>query len=130
MAEALLRHLTRGRAEVFSAGSMPGTQIHPLAAATLQDKYNIDASGLYPKSMEDFLTERFDFVVTVCDRAAETCPVFPGNPDRIHWAFEDPAANEHPEQQLRAFESVAIGLADRLGNWLSLPEIRRRLAQA
>ena len=127
MAEALLRHLTRGRAEVFSAGSAPGAQVHPLAAATLQDRYNIDASGLYPKSMEDFLSERFDFVITVCDQAAEACPIFPGVPERIHWRFEDPAAIDHPDRQRRAFEDVASGLAARLRIWLSLPEIRGRL---
>jgi protein-tyrosine-phosphatase len=127
MAEALLCHLSRGRADAFSAGTAPGAQVHPLAAATLQDKYNIDPSGLYPKSMEDFLSEQFDFVITVCDQAAEACPIFPGNPERIHWRFEDPAAVDDPDRQRRAFEGVAGGLAARLRIWLSLPEIRQRL---
>ena len=126
MAEALLRHLSRGRVEVFSAGSRPGTQVHPLAAATLQDRYHIDPSGLYPKPMEKFLTQRFDAVITVCDRAAETCPIFPGDPARIHWSFKDPAAIEDPDHRRREFENVANGLATRLRNWLSQLEISRR----
>src|SRR5438045_9119168 len=99
MAEALLRHLSRGRADVVSAGSSPGSSIHPMARQTLQDKYNIDASSLRPKSMDRYLGEHFDVVITVCDRGAETCPFFPGDPERIHWRFDDPATIDDPEAQ-------------------------------
>ena len=77
--------------------------------------------------MRDFLGQPFDFVITVCDKAAEACPVFPGDPERIHWSFEDPAALADPEARRRAFELVASGLAARLRIWMSLPDVRRRL---
>jgi protein-tyrosine-phosphatase len=128
MAEALLRHLAQGRIEVFSAGSAPGAQVHPLAIATLKNRYHIDAAGLYPKSVQDFVSQQFDVVITVCDSAAEACPMFPGTPERIHWSFEDPAAVTDHDQQRRAFDNVASGLEQRLRNWLASPGIRRRLA--
>ena len=80
MAEALLRYLSKGRADVFSAGSEPAREIHPIAKTVLEDKFAIDTSTLFPKSMNDFLGDRFDFVITVCDKVAERCPVFPGDP--------------------------------------------------
>jgi len=130
MAEALLRHLSQGCVEVFSAGSAPGGQVHPLALATLQHKYHIDSGGLRPKSIDAFLAQPFDVVITVCDHAAEVCPVFPGAPQRIHWSFEDPAAVADPERQRRAFEEVASGLEARLRAWLAQPEVRRRIARS
>ena len=128
MAEALLRHISHGRIDVFSAGSIPQPGVHPLAIATLTERYAIDPGALYPKSLDRFLGEHFDYVITVCDRAAESCPVFPGDPERIHWSFEDPAAVQGDEEQRRAFEIVANGLAGRFRIWLALPEIRRRMA--
>lgn len=127
MAEALLRQLSRNRIEVFSAGTAPQAAVHPLAKSTLEGKYHIDTSDLVPKSMNRFLDQQFDFVITVCDRAAETCPVFPGDPERIHWSFEDPAAVQGDEARRRAFETVATGLAGRMRIWMSLPNIRQHL---
>ncbi len=130
MAEALLRQLSRNRIEVYSAGSVPQHEVHPIAKAVLEQKYNIDTTDLHPKSMNVFLRERFDFVITVCDRAAESCPVFPGDPERIHWSFEDPAAVPQPEAQRRAFEHVADGLVGRMRIWMSVPAIRERVEAA
>lgn len=127
MAEALLRHFSRGRIDVFSAGTAPQPRVHPLAAATLEGRYGIDPGALHPKSMDRFLGNHFDYVITVCDRAAESCPVFPGDPERIHWSFEDPAAAPDDDAQRRAFEIIANGLAARFRIWLALPEIRRRM---
>jgi ArsR family transcriptional regulator, arsenate/arsenite/antimonite-responsive transcriptional repressor / arsenate reductase (thioredoxin) len=127
MAEALLRQLSRNRIDVCSAGTAPQPDVHPLARATLETKYGIDATDLQPKSLTRFLDRRFDYVITVCDRAAETCPVFPGDPHRIHWSFEDPAAVQDETGRRRAFEHVAAGLMGRLRIWLSLPEISRRV---
>ena len=127
MAEALLRHLSKGRVDVSSAGSEPAHELHPLAKATLERKFSIDASSLWPKSMRQFLGQRFDFVITVCDRAAESCPAFPGDPERIHWSFEDPATIKDAETQRRAFENIANGLAARMRIWLSLPGVRSRI---
>jgi len=130
MAEALLRQLSKNRVEVVSAGSAPQPEVHPLAKETLEYRYGIDTSGLVPKSMDRFLGERFDHVITVCDRAAEVCPVFPGDPERIHWSFEDPAAVEGEGARRRAFASVANGLAARLRVWMSLPAVRDRIEAA
>jgi protein-tyrosine-phosphatase len=127
MAEALLRHMSKGRVEVFSAGSAPQAHVHPLAKETLEHRYGIDTSALTPKSMDQFRGERFEYVITVCDRAAEVCPVFPGDPERIHWSFEDPAAVVGDSAQRRAFASVANGIAGRLRLWLSLPTVRDRI---
>ena len=74
--------------------------------------------------------DKYDAVITVCDHAAEVCPVFPGAPQRIHWSFEDPAAVADPERQRRAFEEVASGLEARLRAWLAQPEVRRRIARS
>ncbi len=127
MAEALARHLSGNRMEVVSAGSAPQADVHPMARTVLAERYGLDPTGLHPKSMMRFADQRFDYVITVCDRAAESCPVFPGDPDRIHWSFEDPAAVKDPHEQRRAFERVATGLAARLRIWMSLPDVRRRI---
>jgi len=130
MAEALLRQLSKGRIEVFSAGSKPQPEVHPLAKETLEYRYGIETGALYPKSMTAFLGDRFDYVITVCDRAAEVCPVFPGDPERIHWSFEDPAAVEDELARRRAFARVANGIAGRLRVWMALPAVQRRLTTA
>ena len=127
IAEAVLRQLSKGRADVFSAGSLPAQAIHPAAKAVLEETFGIDTSGLVPKSMAEFFGHRFDYVITVCDNAAEQCPVFPGDPQRIHWSFEDPALQPTPEAQRSAAEQVATGLTERLRIWMSLPEVRTRL---
>ena len=80
--------------------------------------------------MRDFLGQRFDFIITVCDKAAEACPVFPGDPECIHWSFEDPTTVHDADAQARAFEHIATGLAGRLRIWMSLPDIRQRLDAA
>ena len=94
----------------------------------MEHTYGIDTAGLRPKPTSDFLGQRFDFVITVCDKAAERCPVFPGDPDRIHWSFSDPEVEPTVEAQRRACENVANALAGRLRIWMSLPDIRKRLA--
>jgi protein-tyrosine-phosphatase len=130
MAEALLRHLSKGHVDVFSAGSAPADEVHPAAKAVLEQNFGIDTSGLFPKSMNDFIGDYFEFVITVCDKTAERCPVFPGNPQRIHWSFDDPSLEPTFDAQRRACEHVANGLAGRLRIWMSLPDIRRRVDQS
>jgi protein-tyrosine-phosphatase len=130
MAEALLRSLSAGRVEVFSAGSAPKECVHPLAVSTLRDGYQIDTSSLFPKPLARFADQPFDYIITVCDRSAETCPAFPGDPERIHWSFEDPAAVEGENGQRRAFAHVATGLSTRIRLWMALPEIRTRMESA
>jgi protein-tyrosine-phosphatase len=131
MAEALLRHMSRGRIEVQSAGSHPRPEIHPMARLAVRDLFGLDMAGQYSKSLEGFLGDRFDYVITVCDRAAETCPTFPGDPARIRWSFEDPAAAEGDEERRRrAFLQTARDLASRIRIWLSLPSVASRVAAA
>jgi protein-tyrosine-phosphatase len=128
IAEALLRRRSRGRTEVFSAGSSPRPEIHPMARQVLNDVYGIDVSAQHPKSWDRYLKESFDFIITVCDRAAESCPAFPGDPERIRWSFRDPAEVTGSEgQQRRAFERTASEMASRIRIWLSLPRLRAAL---
>jgi arsenate reductase len=130
IAEGLLRKLSRGRADVCSAGTSPEAEVHPMAADVLRTRFQVDTDDLYPKHLNRFLGQAFDYVITVCDRTAEACPTFPGDPERIHWSFEDPAAPENEEARRRAFERVANGLAARMRIWMALPAVHRRLDAA
>jgi arsenate reductase len=113
MAEGLLRALSRGAVEASSAGTKP-SQVNPLAIAAMKEA-GIDISAHRSKSVEEFAAQRFDIVITVCDNAKETCPIFPGAPERIHWSFPDPATVEgSQEEKLRAFRDVRDGLQQRL----------------
>ena len=128
MAEALLRHLSGGRIDVQSAGTHPRPEVHPMAKVTLARGFNLASDGLFPKTIDQFAGQHFDYVITVCDNAAESCPVFPGGTERIHWSLTDPAAVEGTaEEQQRAFDRSAADLAARLRVWLSLPVIARSI---
>jgi len=119
MAEGWLRRLGAGRVEAFSAGTHPASSVNPLAVRVMGEA-GIDLAGQQPKSVEGFLAERFDYVITVCDDAAEACPIFPGPAHRIHWSFQDPAKAEGDEEaRLSAFRQVRDGLRDRLEGFLS-----------
>src|ERR1041384_3223246 len=87
MAEGLLRALAGERFEVFSAGSKPSV-VNPLAIAAM-DERGIDIRTHRSKHLNEFLAQPFDYVITVCDTAAESCPLFPGPAQRIHWSFPD-----------------------------------------
>jgi protein-tyrosine-phosphatase len=128
IAEALLRHLTHGRVTVASAGSEPKSEIHPAAVAALKKLYALDMAGQHPKPFADVTGQTFDYVITLCDRAAEHCPMFPGSPERIHWGFPDPSAAS-PVEASRAFDQAVMGIAARLRTWLALPSIARRIAK-
>ncbi len=118
MAEGILRTLSQGTIEVQSAGMHPAG-VHPLAVEVMRE-INIDISGQRSKSVAEFEQQQFDTVITVCDKAAESCPVFPGSPERIHFSFEDPAAVEGSrEERLRAFRRVRDDLTERLRLFLS-----------
>jgi len=90
MAEGLMRSLGEWNWKVRSAGIFP-SYVHPLAIRAM-DEIGIDISGQMSKSMDQFLNEEFDYVITLCDHAAMACPVFPGRGKRIDWSFEDPAS--------------------------------------
>ncbi len=113
MAEGLLRRDAGDRFEVFSAGTKP-TQVRPEAIAVMQE-LGIDISNHRSKSVDEFAGHGFDYVITVCDNAKATCPVFPASTKQIHWSFDDPAAVEGSEaQRLAAFRRVRGELRDRL----------------
>jgi arsenate reductase len=105
MAEGILRKLSQGGIEVHSAGTRP-SQVNPLAIEAMKEA-GIDISSHRSKSVDEFAGQAFDYVITVCDNAKESCPVFPATTKRIHWSLEDPAAVQGPEEQrLAAFRGV------------------------
>ena len=110
MAEGILRHLAGQRYEVFSAGTHP-KGLHPLTIETMQE-IGIDVSQQTSKDVQQFLNQKFDYVITVCDRAKQHCPVFPGA-EPIHWGFDDPAEAE-PNRQRHTFERVRNEILQRL----------------
>lgn len=131
IAEAILRHLSHGRIDVHSAGSLAAGEIHPLAQIAVRNVLRSEMSGQRPKTWDTFLDQHFDFVITVCDRAAESCPVFPGEPERIHWSCPDPAlATGTVAERQRAFDDVARQLVGRMRIWLALPRLRSAIEAA
>ena len=113
MAEGLLRHEASDRFDVFSAGTKP-SKVRAEAIAVMRE-LGIDISGLRSKSVDEFAGQPFDYVLTVCDNARESCPVLPGTAVRLHRSFEDPAAVEGSEEnRLAAFRRVR----DELRNYL------------
>jgi protein-tyrosine-phosphatase len=131
IAESLLRHLSQDAIEVASAGTDPKPEIHPMARRAIQTQFGLNMAGQSPKSLDPFLKQHFDYVITVCDNAAETCPMFPGAAERIHWSLPDPAAaTGTDEQRQRTFDNTARDLLSRLRLWLSLPTVHGRLGAA
>jgi arsenate reductase len=113
MAEGLLRHDAGDRFEVFSAGTRPG-HVRPEAVAVM-DELGIDLRGHRSKSVDEFAGQAFDYVLTVCDHARESCPIFPGRTVSMHHSFEDPAAVEGSEsERLAAFRRVRDQLREYL----------------
>jgi arsenate reductase (thioredoxin) len=124
MAEGLLRHLARHRFEVHSAGT-EATSVKPEAIAAM-DEIGADLSGQESKTLERYLGEPFEYVITVCDAANEACPVFPGAKNRLHWSFEDPSqATGTEEERLRLFRRVRDEIRERIEGELLLEEEQR-----
>ena len=120
--EYLLRRVGGDRFETYSAGSFPTGKVNPFAVQVLKDVYHIDASTARSKSWEEFGQVEFDFVITVCDNARESCPVWPGQPIVAHWGMTDPALAEGSnEEQLGQFTQAAQTLAHRIGLFCALP---------
>ena len=105
MAEGLLRHLAGDRFEVMSAGT-EATHVRPLAVRAM-DEVGIDISGQESKTLDRYVGEPSDYVITVCEEANEACPFFPGAAERLHWSLPDPAAAQGTEEErLEVFRSV------------------------
>jgi arsenate reductase len=117
MAEGLLRSLAGDYIDVFSAGTKPSV-VNPLAIQVMAER-QLDIRHHRSKHVDEFQNQPFDEVITVCDQAAETCPIFPGRARRIHWSFPDPAAvNGDEEQRRRAFREVRDAIEAHLREWL------------
>jgi protein-tyrosine-phosphatase/DNA-binding transcriptional ArsR family regulator len=117
MAEGILRLRSGGQIDVFSAGTQPAG-VHPMAVQALA-QLGIDISTQRSKSLDLFAGQTFDYVVTVCDRAREQCPVFRGEPTMLHWSIPDPLAVTGSDQErMQAFHQVAAQLATRVHYFL------------
>src|SRR5689334_19058672 len=92
MAEALLRRHADGDWDVISAGTRPKRHLHPDTVRVLRNHYGIDVGTQRPRHMDTLAGRRFDYVITLCDKARESCPEFEGRPRRLHWSVPDPAA--------------------------------------
>jgi arsenate reductase len=124
MAEGILRHTAGDLFEVYSAGSKPAGYVHPGAIGVMKE-IGIDISGHTSKHMGEFLSRRIDTVITVCGNADQACPMFPGQVNRYHWGFDDPAHAPGTEEEVLAvfrrvrdeiklvFEAYAAGYRER-----------------
>jgi arsenate reductase len=118
MAEGLLRTMAGDRFEVASAGT-EATRVHPLAVRAMAE-LGIDLAGHTSKTLDRFLGEPWDCVITVCDGANEACPVFPGATTRVHWSFDDPsAARGSEDERLTVFRRIRDEIRARLDRWLA-----------
>ena len=129
MAEAVLNQKGRGRFIAESAGSQPASRVNPYAVEALGET-GIDWRGHQPRGMNDLVSGSWDIVITVCDRAREACPIFPGHPALAHWGMEDPAAVHGDDDTKRqAFREALQLISRRIDLMLALPaEKLERLA--
>ena len=119
MAEGLLRHDAGGAFAVESAGLEPSF-VRPEAIQAMSE-IGIDISGQHSKSLDKFIGQPFDYVITVCDNANQNCPIFPGAKHRIHWSVDDPAAVGGTEEtRLKAFRAARNDLRERLGKFIEI----------
>ncbi len=121
MAEALLNWKGKGRFAAESAGSRPASRVNPLAIETLR-QYAVPWRGRAPRGIDGLEREPWDFVITVCDRAKESCPIFPGQPALAHWGMPDPAdvTGDQVTRQA-AFRDAFLLLSRRIDLLLALP---------
>lgn len=126
MAEGLLRHHGADSYEVFSGGVEP-KPVNPLAVEAMKET-GIDISGQRSKSVQEFQGKYFDYVITLCGEAQETCPAFPGKYERIHWGLDDPSkAQGSREEKLTAFRIVRNQIKENILLFLNVPRDKARL---
>ncbi|CUU06740.1 protein tyrosine phosphatase [Candidatus Thermokryptus mobilis] len=124
MAEGLLRHFGNDKFEVYSAGTNPSF-VHPLAIEAMRE-IGIDISWHRSKSVMEFIGQNFDYVITVCDKAKESCPTFPGDVKRIHWSFEDPAeATGTKEERMKVFRKVREQIKEHILSFIKEVAMKR-----
>ncbi len=116
LAEGLMRAEMGDRAEVFSAGMKPSF-VRPEAIEVMHE-LGIDIRSHRSKSVDEFAGQEFDYVITVCDRANEVCPIFPGQTQRLHWSFVDPAGTGEPEAvRYASFRKVRDQIRAKIQDW-------------
>lgn len=121
MAEILLNYRGGDRFEAVSAGSRPVSSIYPLTLR-LMEKSGFDLTGKRPKSINEYINEEFDFIITLCDKMKEECPVFPGQPIFAHWGTLDPEDFEGTEEEkYRQVEKALLEIANRVNLFINLP---------
>jgi arsenate reductase (thioredoxin) len=119
--EYLLRRAGADRFEVHSAGASPTGKVNPFALRVLRDVYDIDATSARSKSWEEFGETEFDFVITVCDNARDTCPVWPGHPNMLHWSLPDPALAQGSDTEIyNTFKETAAEIERRVERFISV----------
>lgn len=121
-AEYLTKKICPNRFEAYSAGSEPRGAVNPYALQVLREQYKVDAQTARSKSWDEFKDTNFDIIITVCDRAKETCPIFPGQPTVAHWSIPDPAeATGTDAEKLRKFRETAQLIQRRIELLCSFP---------
>lgn len=119
MAEVIWNHIGENKWTAVSAGSKPAGYVHPLAVETLKE-INLPVDSLESKSADQFSDEPFDLVITVCDNAKETCPVYPGATETLHWPFPDPAdATGTDEEKMVVFRQVRDDIKTKIADFLA-----------
>lgn len=123
MGEALLRAKGGGDYIAESAGTEPA-EVRPLTLRVLEEA-GIPTAGLRSKSVQEFMGQKFDYIITVCDSARQECPVFPGEGDRFHWGYPDPsAATGTDEQRMEAFRKVFTAMSQRIDLFMNVTDKR------
>lgn len=118
MAEGWLRHLAGDRYEVLSAGAKPAGYVHPLAIQAMAE-VDVDISQHRSKSIDEFAGQSLDLLVTVCDKAHESCPMYAGAKRQVHWGFEDPAHSTGTEaEKMAVFRRVRDEIRERIAQFL------------
>jgi arsenate reductase len=125
MSEGWWRHIGGQGWEVFSAGTRPGSGVHPVAVRVMAER-GVDISAQHPKSLDAYVGQPFDVVVTVCSAAETECPLFPGAARREHWPLDDPAiAGDDPEAKLAIFRRVRDEAEQRIREFLRVHQEAR-----
>ena len=125
MAEGFLRSMGGDDFDCLSAGTHP-SQVQSLATKVMGEA-GIDISAQRSKDLQEFIGREFDYIITVCDKARDNCPTFPGDNERIHWSFEDPVHAEGDEEaRLAVFRRIRNEIRNRIAIWV--PAIRKKIA--
>ncbi|HXV01058.1 MAG TPA: ArsR family transcriptional regulator [Caulobacteraceae bacterium] len=124
MAQVLAEARSGGAIEALSAGSHP-RPLHPNAVRVMRDEHGLDLAGHVPRHLDEFANQRFDWVISLCDRVREVCPDLPGHPETIHWSIANPATGESDDLTYPLFRQAAAELATRVEYLIALLADRR-----